>query len=102
MTMRRKEYEKIMNEVGHLNPSSWTKAQLKVLVSYKKQKTDDWRLPTTVAGLLEKWEIIKDRLAPAGEETLQPPQQQEQVNGDDDDDEDFMEEEDENNAIEEV
>lgn len=99
---KRKEYEKIMNEVGHLNPSSWTKAQLKVLVSYKKQKTDDWRLPTTVAGLLEKWEIIKDRLAPAGEETLQPPQQQEQVNGDDDDDEDFMEEEDENNAIEEV
>ncbi len=55
-------YDKAWGEISHTDKSSWTKEQLKALVSYKKQKTDKWRLPTSLAGLLEKWEIVKDRV----------------------------------------
>jgi hypothetical protein len=62
------------------------KAQLKVLVSYKKQKADKWQLPTTVAALLEKWEIIKDRLLPE-ELLLDSMEEQENNNHEDENDE---------------
>jgi hypothetical protein len=62
--LRRKKdlFDKAWGEVSHLAPSVWTKEQLKALISYKKLKTDKWRLPTSLAALLEKWEIVKDRV----------------------------------------
>lgn len=83
---RKDAYDKVWAEVSHRDSSLWTKAQLKVLVSYKKNKTDEWRLPTTVSGLLEKWEIIKDRPEP-GQELVENFQQQENEENCDEDDE---------------
>jgi len=94
---RKDAYDKVWAEVSHRDSSLWTKAQLKVLVSYKKNKTDEWRLPTTVSGLLEKWEIIKDRPEP-GQELVENFQQQENEENCDEEDES----ESVNEAIEEV
>ena len=61
--MRKKwdAYNKAWGEVAHLDITQWAKDQLNSLVSYKKTKADKWRLPTTVPGLREKWELIKNR-----------------------------------------
>ena len=61
MRKKRDAYNKAWGEVAHLDITLWTKDQLKSLVSYKKTKADKWRLPTTVPGLREKWELIKNR-----------------------------------------
>ncbi len=51
-------------KVTNLDPSRWTVAQLKALVSYERKKTDNWNLPSKRNQLMEKWEESKNRETP--------------------------------------
>jgi hypothetical protein len=61
---KKEAYLKANAEVTNLDPSRWTVAQLKALVSYKRKKTDNWNLPSKRNQLVEKWEEIKNRETP--------------------------------------
>ena len=44
--------------------TKWTMSHLRALISYKKQKTDNWALPKTKPLLIAKWLEVKDRFTP--------------------------------------
>jgi hypothetical protein len=68
--MKKKEaYEKTLQDTASKEPTLWTTAQLRSLISYKKRKTDKWSMPKTKKDLLDKWEQIKNRV---DEEVEQP------------------------------
>jgi hypothetical protein len=46
------------------DPLKWTMSHLRALISYKKQKTDEWALPKTKQLLIEKWLEVKGRITP--------------------------------------
>ena len=61
---KRAAYLKATTETTNLHQSLWSVPQLKLLISFKRRKTDTWPQQKNKVQMIEKWNEIKDRATP--------------------------------------